>query len=158
MKNKHIQAYMKICDVLGQLSECRRPNRKFGAVLVDPVANVILATGYNGYLRGGTACCGGDTLCVREALHITSGEKLEIGCVHAEENALLNASRQGAYTVGCWLFVNGEPCEICARMMVQTGIRKVWIKKVGYPGKGAEILKENEVEVEYIEVGKNEPK
>ena len=150
MKEKHKLAYMKICEVLSELSECLRVNRKFGAVLVDPQSNTIIATGYNGYIRGGTTHCGGEGVCLRERRSISSGERLEIGCIHAEENVLISASRQGISTVGAWLFLNGEPCALCARRMVQSGIKKVVVKKCDYPIKGTSILIENGVEVEFL--------
>ena len=151
MKQKHKLAYMKICEILSDLSECLRSNRKFGAVLVDPKSNTIIATGYNGYIRGGTTHCGGEGSCLREKMKIKSGERLEIGCIHAEENVLINASRQGLSTVDAWLFLNGEPCALCSRRMVQSGIKKVFVKKCDYPITGIEILKKNKVEVEYLE-------
>ena len=151
MKEKHKLAYMKICEVLANLSECLRKNRKFGAVLVDPKSNTILATGYNGYIRGGTTHCGGEGICIREKMKIKSGERLEIGCIHAEENVLINASRQGLSTVGAWLFLNGEPCALCARRMVQSGIEKVFVKKCDYPITGTDILTKNGVKIEFLD-------
>jgi dCMP deaminase len=151
MKEKHKKAYMEICGVLANLSECLRTNRKYGAILVDPESNIILATGYNGYIRGGTTHCGGEGICLREKLKIKSGEKFEIGCIHAEENVLINAARQGVSTVGMWLFLNGEPCALCSRRMVQSGIKKVIMQKCDYPVTGTDILRANGVEIEYLE-------
>jgi len=148
MKEKHKRAYMEICHMLAKLSECLRKNRQFGAVLVDPVHNTILATGYNGYIRGGSTHCGGEGVCLREKLGIKSGEQFETGCIHAEENVIINAARQGISTVGAWLFVNGEPCKLCARRMVQSGIARVIYEPCGYPSGGAEVLMANGVEVE----------
>jgi dCMP deaminase len=150
MKEKHKLAYMEICETLAKLSECLRINRKFGAVLVDPKSNTILATGYNGYIRGGTTHCGGEGVCLRERRNIPSGERMEIGCIHAEENVMINASRQGISTVGAWLFLNGEPCALCSRRMVQSGIKKVFVKKCDYPITGTKLLIENGVEVEFL--------
>lgn len=137
--------------MLASQSACLRKNRRFGAVLIDPNTNVIKATGYNGYLRGGSAQCGGDGICIREKLKIPSGEKMEVGCIHAEENVLINASRQGVSTVGAWLFINGEPCALCSRRIVQSGITKVVVRKCDYPITGLDVLKNNGVKVEYFE-------
>lgn len=151
MKEKHKIAYMEICEIMAKLSECLRKNRKFGAVLVNPEMNIILATGYNGYIRGGTKHCGGEGICLREKMNIQSGERMEIGCIHAEENVLINASRQGISTVDTWLFLNGEPCKLCARRIVQSGIKKVIIKRSDYPITGTNILIENGIEVEFFD-------
>lgn len=150
MKEKHKQAYMKICDVNAELSECLR--NKFGAVVVDPNGNTIVAAGYNGYIRGGPKHCGGDGVCIRGTLGIKSGTHFEIGCIHAEENAIINAGRQGVSTVGKWLFVNGEPCMLCARRIVQGGIVKVVVKMGEYDNNGIKILEEHGIEIEIMEV------
>lgn len=145
MKEKHINTWMKVCDVLSEQSECLRPGRKVGAVLVDPVNNTLLATGYNGYLRGGTTHCGGEGVCQRTLFGIKSGEKIEVGCIHAEENVIINAARQGITTVGMWIFVNADPCRLCSRRMVQAGIKRVVYRSIGYPTDGINILRENRV-------------
>lgn len=151
MKDKHKQAYMKICDINAGLSECLKKDRHFGALIVDPDENTIVAGGYNGYIRGGSTHCGGEGICLRDTLGIKSGTRFEIGCIHAEENAITNAGRQGVSTVGKWLFVNGEPCMLCARRIVQSGIVKVVIRAGKYNNNGIDILEENGVEVEIME-------
>ena len=148
MKDKHKIAYMDICGINASLSECLR--NKFGAVLVDPEENVIVAAGYNGYIRGGSQHCGGEGVCMRDALGIESGTHFEIGCIHAEENAITNAARQGVSTKGKWLFVDGEPCILCARRIIQSGIARVVIKVGKYENNGVQILLDNNVGVEIL--------
>lgn len=151
LKSKHLKAYMEMCHVNGRLSQCLRPNRHFGAILVDPINNVVIASGYNGYLRGGSKCCGGETNCARETLKIKSGEKLEIGCIHAEENVYINAGRQGVSTVGSVLFVDCEPCNLCARRIIQSGTIAVFCQRTGYPVNGLVILQDNGIYVEIMD-------
>jgi dCMP deaminase len=148
IKPKFKRAYMQICDINSSLSECKRKDRHFGAVLIDPINNVIIASGYNGYIRGGSKYCGGELACAREGLKIRSGEKLEIGCIHAEENVYINAGRQGVPTVGSVLFINCEPCNLCARRIIQSGTVGIVYRKTGYPINGLEILASNGVEIE----------
>ena len=66
MNQKHFQTRIKQCLILAESSGC--PRRKFGAMLVDPTRNVVLADGYNGGPRGqpGTMCRG--TWCERDGL------------------------------------------------------------------------------------------
>ncbi len=150
MKEKHKRAFMKICEINADLSEC--PRYKVGASIIDPIDNVIVAAGYNGYIRGGSMHCGGEGVCARERLDIESGTKFEIGCIHAEENAITNAGRQGISTVGKWMFCSAEPCMLCARRIIQSGITKVIFKKSGYDNNGIVILKNHKIEMEVMEM------
>ena len=66
------------------------------------------------------------TGCLRESLKIPSGERHEL-CrgVHAEQNALIYAAKYGIPTEGATLYCTHSPCLICAKMLVQAGVRKV---------------------------------
>jgi deoxycytidylate deaminase len=66
LKDKHLDIRIRQCLVLAEASGC--PRRRFGAVLVDPTRNVVLADGYNGGPRGqaGPMCRG--TWCERDGL------------------------------------------------------------------------------------------
>lgn len=65
MKPKHLEARIKQALAIAECSSC--PRRKFGALLLDPTANVVVSDGYNGPPRGGGTLCG-DTLCERDGL------------------------------------------------------------------------------------------
>ena len=70
MKQKHIDMWVSICRDFASVSNC--PRAKFGAIIVDGESNTLVAAGYNGYLRGGSPLCGGDT-CRRDTENIESG-------------------------------------------------------------------------------------
>lgn len=145
MKDKHIKIRILQCLALAEASECVR--RKFGALLVDPTANVLLMDGYNGGARGGGARCGGD-VCLRDTLAIPSGTRVEVGCHHAEMNVICNAARIGVSCLGAWLFVTGEPCLMCAKLMHHAGIARIVVVAGGYLGEnGVAYLREHGVEV-----------
>lgn len=128
MKGKHLRQRVESCVSLSKLSVC--PKRQFGCLILDQQRNVVISEGYNGTLRGAKGkLCAGDT-CQRQ--QIVSGTQLEIGCVHAEQNAIYNAARMGVSVEGMWLFINGEPCEMCAKAMVQVGIERVFCVNGGY--------------------------
>lgn len=150
MKLKHVRVFRDMCLAQAGASECTR--RKFGAVIVDPVRNVVVATGYNGGLRGGARLCGGEHVCLRTKQGIKSGTRTEVGCVHAEANALANAAAGAGGTQGCWLFVGGEPCVACAKLIAQAGIVKVLCVDGGYLGgkEGCALLRDHGVEVQPI--------
>ena len=81
--------YLDIADSVLERSTCLR--RKYGAIIVRN--DEIISTGYNGAPRGRKNCSdlGG---CMRETLHIPSGERYELcRSVHAEMNAIISASR-----------------------------------------------------------------
>lgn len=122
MKAKHLMQRVNACIALAEVSGCCR--RKFGCLILDPVSNVVISDGYNGTLRNAAGELCGETRCLRDS--IPSGENLAIGCVHAEQNAIYNATRLGASVLNKWLFVNGEPCTLCAKAIIQVGISRVF--------------------------------
>ncbi|KIJ22060.1 hypothetical protein PAXINDRAFT_160024 [Paxillus involutus ATCC 200175] len=108
--------FMTLADLASQRSNCMK--RRVGAILVRE--NRIVATGYNGTPRGVTNCNeGGCTHCNR-----TSTTDAECLCLHAEENALLEAGRDrvGSNAI---LFCNTCPCLKCTIKIIQSGVKTV---------------------------------
>ena len=87
---------------------------KVGCVIVSP-EKAILSMGYNGFPRGVD-----DTPTYRQE----RPTKYEF-VVHAEENALLNAGRNGTRLSGGILYVTMPPCTRCAGSIIQSGIKEV---------------------------------
>jgi dCMP deaminase len=134
--------------VLAKVSNC--PRRKFGALLLDPERNVILMDGYNGAARGGGELCGGDE-CLRDTQEVASGTRIEIGCHHAEMNVVCNCAAAGVASKGGWLFVTGEPCLLCAKLLHHAGIAHVIVIAEGYAGEnGLPYLKEHGIRVTQV--------
>ncbi|MBQ1771998.1 MAG: cytidine deaminase, partial [Clostridia bacterium] len=105
--------------------------RQYGAVIVKN--DEIVSTGYNGAPRGEDNCCDIGT-CWRERNNIPHGEQYEkCVAVHAEQNAIISASRREMLGATLYLagFENGEPirnaepCMICRRLIKNAGIEKV---------------------------------
>ena len=119
--------FLEIARLVSSRSTCLR--RKVGALLVKDKR--ILATGYNGTPRGLDHCS--ETGCVREKLNIPSGERHEL-CrgLHAEQNVLLQASLHGVSVRESALYCTTQPCIICAKMLINAGIREVVVAD-GYP-------------------------
>jgi len=148
MKPKHLAQRIETCLSLARLSSC--PRRQYGALIIDPASNVVISEGYNGGLRGGSELCGEHT-CERTALGIPSGERVEIGCVHAEQNAIFNAARLGRAVLGAWIIINGEPCLLCAKAIKQAGITRAICVDGGYTLKaGVDLLRDNGVIVNEV--------
>jgi len=91
-------------------------NTHHGAVIIGP-DNEIISTGYNSFCRGAN-----DDLPERQE----RPEKY-LWFEHAERNAIYNAARIGAITKGCTMYVTGIPCMDCARGIVQSGIKNVYM-------------------------------
>lgn len=134
--------FLGIADLVSKRSTCLR--RRVGAVLVKD--RRILATGYNGAPSRIAHCR--ETGCIREKLKVPSGERHEL-CrgLHAEQNSLLQAALHGTSLKGATLYCTTQPCIICAKMIINAGIREIIIKG-GYPDKMArDILREAGVKV-----------
>ncbi|KAG9013129.1 Deoxycytidine monophosphate (dCMP) deaminase [Tulasnella sp. JGI-2019a] len=111
--------FMTLSELAAQRCNCMK--RRVGAILVRN--NRIVATGYNGTPRGLKNCNeGGCPRCNGEA---RSGQALdECLCLHAEENALLEAGRERVGD-GAVLYCNTCPCLRCAVKIIQTGVKEV---------------------------------
>ncbi|MFH1411464.1 MAG: cytidine/deoxycytidylate deaminase family protein [Candidatus Omnitrophota bacterium] len=133
--------FLNIADLVATRATCLR--RKVGAVVVKN--KQILATGYNGAPTGIEHC--DKRGCLREALRIPSGQRHELcRALHAEQNAFLQASRHGVSLDGAELYITTQPCSICAKMIVNTGIKRV-IMRGAYPDDLAlEFLREANIE------------
>ena len=112
--------YMHIAWVVSSRSNCLR--RAVGSLVV--VRRSIISTGYNGTPFGVKNCDeGGCPRCASDAPR-QSGYDWCL-CVHAEQNAIALAARQGTATEGGSVYVNLRPCFSCLKDMVQAGIREV---------------------------------
>jgi dCMP deaminase len=120
--------YLNIAKAVSARSTCLR--RQYGAVIVNN--DEIISTGYNGGMRGGVNCCD-NNYCPRMNLPHNSGDYGSCHGVHAEQNAIISASRQEM--IGATLYLSGvedgndiidvEPCPICKKMMRNAGITKL---------------------------------
>lgn len=115
--------YLSIALAVAARSTCLR--KRYGAVIVKN--DEIIATGYNGAPRGEPNCC--DTgICARREYSHGEGY-LVCPAVHAEQNAIISASRNDM--IGSTLYLacidtpNPKPCEICRRMIKNSGITRV---------------------------------
>ncbi len=137
--------FMEVARLVSKRSTCLR--RRVGAVLVKE--KKILATGYNGAPSGIKHCI--DIGCLREKLKIPSGQRHEL-CrgLHAEHNVLLQAALHGISTKDSHLYITNQPCLICAKMLINAGIKEIIICD-GYPDKLAgKFLKEAKIKIRKI--------
>jgi len=119
-----LEAYVQIADILAQLSPC--PRARVGAVIIRPVRWSPLSTGFNGPPRQSDRQLCGGSCCDRDRLEIASGRDTQIGCHHAEINAISNAAFEGVRLEGSWLICTAPPCLMCAKMIHHAGIERVF--------------------------------
>ncbi len=121
--------FMNIAYETARRSNCSR--RKIGAVLVRD--RRIVSTGYNGTPLGVKNCFDGG--CARCSSDVPSGQSYDTCiCVHAEQNAIILAARNGISTDGSVLYTTLRPCFGCAKESVQAGIVEVvYYEDYGYP-------------------------
>ena len=124
-----INYYLDIAETVCERGTCLR--RNFGAIIVHN--DEIIATGYNGAPRGLEHCGEREGGCLRQQLGIPSGEKHELcRALHAEQNAIIQAATLGQSIEGATIYITHQPCVICAKMIINSGISKIIVKE-GYP-------------------------
>jgi len=115
MTEKKIKSYLRIA---GSVSEdSHDAQTKVGYVLVHGKTGAIIATGYNGFIRGAND----------SKLPRTRPEKYPY-MIHSEANLICNAVRHGISTDGCYLVGTLSPCVNCLRLIYQSGITTVFFK------------------------------
>ena len=139
--------FMGIAELTKKRSTCLR--RNVGAVIVQ--GRHIIATGYNGAPRGIDHCAerGG---CLRQELGIPSGERHELcRALHAEQNAIIQAASFGHSVEGANIYITHSPCIICSKMIINVGIKKIFVGEK-YPDDFAtEILSEAGLKIVTLE-------
>lgn len=134
--------FMDIVELIKMRSTCLR--RQVGALIVKDKR--ILATGYNGAPAGCKHC--EEIGCMREKLNVPSGQRHELcRAIHAEQNAIVQAAYSGTSVKDGTLYVTTQPCVLCAKMIINAGIKEV-VFKGDYPDElSMKLLKEAGVKV-----------
>jgi dCMP deaminase len=126
--------FMRIAQDVSTRATCER--RKVGAIIVQEKR--ILTTGYNGAPHGLPHCT--EVGCKIEGGHC-------IRTLHAEQNAIVQAAMFGVSCLGSTLYVTCQPCNNCAKMVINAGIKKI-VFEGEYPDEFAmELFKGAEVEI-----------
>jgi dCMP deaminase len=126
--------FMKLSWLVSERSTCLR--HKIGAVITKD--RRILTTGYNGAPTKTKDCF--SLGCLRNKLNIKSGQNHEIcRAIHAEQNAILQCGYHGITIKNSILYCTHSPCILCAKMIANSGIKKVFIE-IEYPDKNFESI------------------
>lgn len=120
MKNNKLALYIKRALVTAESSP--DAETKVGAILISKSTGSVISEGYNGFVRGAND----------DALPKTRPAKYDY-VIHAEQNLIYNAARNGVRTDACFLVSTHSPCVQCARALYQAGIDEVYFRNY-YPG------------------------
>jgi len=146
-KNKRVswdEYFLQLVELVGTRGTCDRG--RSGCVITKNKR--IIATGYVGSPTGTVHC---DE--VGHEMHVvTENGKESQHCIrttHAEQNAIVNAARFGTALDGATLYCHMTPCYVCAKMIINAGIKRVvCVKDYHKGGRSKEIFKESGVEYE----------
>lgn len=137
-------SFMEIASMFANHSSCVK--RKVGAVLVKDLR--ILSTGYNGTPSG---LCNCDEVFKNTAdlkdgtlpngIKITHHEFAEQFEIHAEQNCLSFAAKNGVSTKDCTLYITTAPCVNCAKIIIASGIKEVIYNEIYKNDYGLKLLK-----------------
>ena len=141
--DKWDKRFMDLTENIASWSSCCR--RQVGAIIV--MDKRIIATGYNG-APAGIKTCVDKKSCLRNEMGIASGTRAELCyAVHAEQNAVTQAARMGVSVKGATIYVTHQPCVLCAKILINAGIKRI-VYKYGYPDKfSLELLDEAGIEL-----------
>ena len=112
------ELFVEITKLVAQRSSCVKA--KQAALLIKD--NRVISFGYNGPPSGSLNCIddGGEEVCEKD-----SNGSCFLG-IHAEQNAIGYASRNGINTEGCIIYCTMTPCISCAKLIVAAGIKKFY--------------------------------
>ena len=177
MKPKLAQAYMGTAKIFAELSHARRLH--VGAIVVKD--DRIISIGYNGMPAGWDNNCenkeysSGDeggwlspeeieaSWPHEELVHDTQSDdtvwthtrrfrlKTKPEVLHAETNAIAKLARSNDSGLGADIFITHSPCLDCAKLIYQSGIKRVWFGSEYRSGDGPEFLRKSGVEVNKVE-------
>ena len=140
------QYFLTITRNVAERSTCTRA--KVGAVIVRD--KNILATGYNGAPAGMPHCI--DAGCLVYTSRTPTGE-VEENCfrtIHAEINAIAQAAKNGASIRDADIYITHTPCIHCLKVLINTGIRRVFYEHEYKVHTLAELLRYTDVRLEHV--------
>ncbi|MBD3363377.1 cell division protein DedD [Candidatus Dojkabacteria bacterium] len=139
--------FMDIMEEVAKRATCDRG--RSGCVIVKN--KQILTTGYVGAPRGLPHCdeVGHE---IHEVINLDgSKSKHCIRTTHAEQNAIVQAARVGISIDGATLYCRMEPCYVCAKMIVNAGIKRVVCQRRYHRAQRTrEIFKQGRIEMEVL--------
>ena len=131
---KFDHSYLQMAEIWAQNSYYIR--RKVGALLVKD--RMIISDGYNGTPSGFENVCEEDGVTKPYVLH-------------AEANAITKVAKSGNSSEGATLYVTASPCLECAKLIIQSGIKRVVYRDAYRLTDGVDLLRRAGIEVEQVD-------
>lgn len=123
--------YLRMAHIWAENSYCNR--RKVGAILVKD--KMIISDGYNGTPSGFENVCEDED------------GKTKPYVLHAEANAITKVAKSANNSDGATLYVTTSPCIECAKLIIQSGIKRVVYTDPYRSDDGLELLKKAGIDV-----------
>ncbi len=127
--------YLRMSTIWAENSYCTR--RKVGAIIVKD--QMIISDGYNGTPAGFENICEDDNGTTKPYV------------LHAEANAITKVARSYNSSEGATLYVTASPCVECAKLIIQSGIKRVVFNELYRITDGIDLLKRAKIECIHIE-------
>jgi len=129
------ERYIRMARIWGENSYCKR--RRVGALIVKE--KMIISDGYNGTPSGFENVCEDEN------------GRTKPYVLHAEANAITKVARSNNSSDGATLYVTCSPCIECAKLIIQSGIRRVVFSEMYHNSDGVDLLSRNGIETELVE-------
>ena len=157
MKPRLLQAYMRTAETFAELSHARRLH--VGAIVVKD--DRIISIGYNGMPAGWDNNCEDRVYANEWSIDNNHWDyqeedgtcynlKTRPEVLHAETNAIAKLARSNESGMDADIFITHAPCLDCAKLIYQSGIKRVWYGAQYRDSTGTEFLRKSGVEVEQI--------
>jgi dCMP deaminase len=171
MKEKLKKAYIKTAETFAELSHAQRLH--VGAIVVKD--DRIISIGYNGMPAGWDNNCEDREYMSRDASGWLNPDEIEEQwpftewedidqaftkryrlktkpeVLHAETNAIAKLARSSDSGLGADMFITHAPCLDCAKLIYQSGIKRVWYGAQYRDSTGTEFLRKSGIEVEQLD-------
>ncbi|MCR5548354.1 MAG: dCMP deaminase family protein [Bacteroidales bacterium] len=130
--NKFDDKYLRMAAIWAQNSYCKR--RQVGALIVKD--RMIISDGYNGTPSGFENVCEDESGVTKPYV------------LHAEANAITKVAKSGNSSEGATLYITASPCIECAKLIIQSGIKRVVYSDEYRLTDGVDLLRRAGIEVE----------
>jgi dCMP deaminase len=127
--------YLEMARIWSKNSYCKR--RQVGALIVKN--RMIISDGYNGTPEGFENVCE------------DQNNKTKPYVLHAEANAITKVAKSNNSSAGATLYITTSPCMECAKLIIQSGIKRVVFCDNYHSDDGIKLLKRAGIEVLFLD-------